>query len=188
MGDLYTAADTSNGNGVVAIKIIKLTDPIYEQLLQEEFVIARKFNHPNIIVTHYYNEFSDNTGKYFYSVMEYMSNGSLHYLISEASGFFPIDDCIFYMRSLLAGLIEAHRDIVHRDLKPNNILIGENDILKLCDFGIAKLVDAETRTKTFKGAGTYPYMAPECWTGNANTKAMDIYSLGIIFFEILTLK
>ncbi len=187
MGDIYTADDINNSKKV-AIKIMRITDQEFKDLLQEEFKIAMSLSHANIVRTDYYGEFTDSTGNYFYSVMEYLGNGSLNQKIKTIGTFFPIENCLSFFYDLLKGLQEAHKSIIHRDLKPANILIDDEGSLKICDFGIAKYVDHLTRTKTFKGSGTFPYMAPECWMNETNSKEMDIYSLGIIFFEILTLQ
>lgn len=185
MGDIYTAWDTFN-SCKVAIKIIRIQHLADKQLLQEEFKIATNLTHSNIIKTFYYDEFSDNTGEYFYSVMEFSDKGSLRKLLENSSRLIPLETCLSYFYDLLKGLQEAHKYIIHRDLKPENILIGTDGSLKICDFGIAKYVDMLTRTKTYKGYGTSPYISPECWLFDVNTNQMDIYSLGIVFFEILT--
>lgn len=77
--------------------------------------------------------------------------------------------------------------LVHRDIKPDNILIN-NDVLKITDFGLAKYVEATTRNVTFKGFGTLQYCAPEVWKNEKNTLQMDIYSMGIVFYELATLQ
>lgn len=187
MGDIYTAQDVIN-NHTVAIKIIRIEHLSDKELLEQEFRIATTLSHPNIIKTYYYGEFTEETGSYFYSVMEFHSAGSLRKKIGNTTAKFPIDTCLDYCYDLLRGMQEAHKYIIHRDLKPENILIDANGGLKICDFGIARYVDMLTRTKTYKGAGTFPYMSPECWVSDPNTRQMDIYSLGIIFFEILTLQ
>ncbi|MBL0269427.1 MAG: serine/threonine protein kinase [Chitinophagaceae bacterium] len=182
MGDVYVADDTIN-NTKVAIKVIRITSDELRLLLEEEFKIAISLKHDNIVTTYYYGEFSDSTGNYFYSVMEYISKGSLLQKLSTEQASISIDDSLGYFYDLLKGLSEAHKTIIHRDLKPGNILVDENCRLKICDFGIAKYVDHLTRTKTLKGYGTFPYMSPECWMRESNSREMDIYSLGIIFFK-----
>ena len=186
MGEIYSADDSVN-NTKVAIKIIVVDNPAEKELLKSEFQIAEGLSHPNIIRTYYSGEYEEKKVTYFYSVMEYVNNGNLRDLLSRRKEFLPIDDCIKFMKDLSAAIKYAHDTIIHRDLKPENILIDDG-VLKVCDFGLAKLVDSHTRSHSFKGVGTLPYMAPECWTFDTNTILMDVYSLGLIFFEILTLK
>ncbi len=90
-----------------------------------------------------------------------------------------------FMIQITSGMVEAHKFIVHRDLKPDNILIDRKGVLKITDFGLAKYITTATRTQTFKGWGTFAYMAPKCWLSEKNTTRMDIYSIGIIFYELL---
>jgi serine/threonine protein kinase len=187
MGDIYSAKDSESGNEV-AIKLIRIDDTIEKDLLEEEFKIAIQFRHPNIIDTYYYSEFSDSTGNFFYSVMAINRRGNLAKLLKSSSTFLDLEDCYAKFIQLLDGLQEAHKKIIHRDLKPENILVDEDGTLRITDFGISKYVDNKTRTRTFKGYGSLPYMSPECWLFDTNSIQMDIYSLGIIFFEILTLK
>lgn len=187
MGEIYKGEDVVN-NRSVAIKVITLTDEVESQLLREEAHIALALDHPNIVKTYFFGEFSDSIGTHMYTVMEYCEKGNLRRILKNMSMMIPIEIIIQYFHEILSGLQSAHQKIIHRDLKPENILIGDDGSLKICDFGIAKYVNMQTRTHTFKGAGSLPYMAPECWTMDSNTFGMDIYSMGIIFFEIMTLK
>jgi len=187
MGQIYTADDVINKTKV-AIKFIKLDDLNLESLLKSEFDMALKLNHPHIVNTYYADKTEINNTWYFYSVMELASNGSLKKIISGTSNQIPIDGLISYMLQLSEGLSFAHNTIIHRDLKPENILVSSSGDLKICDFGIAKYVGELTRTKTFKGWGTVFYMAPECWLFDTNSIQMDVYSLGIIFYELCTLQ
>jgi len=187
MGEIYSSIDSAT-NLKKAIKIVPIENGGEYQLLQTEFDISIALKHKNIIDTEYFNEFNSAGVRYIYSVMPFYENGSLRDFLKKQTNLLSISDSLKSLRELAGGLEYAHKKAIHRDLKPENILIGEDLSLQICDFGLAKLIDAKTRTRSFKGSGTLPYMAPECWMFDSNTAAMDIYSLGIIFYEILTLK
>lgn len=187
MGEVYTATDTVNRNKV-AIKIISLDDENQMELLAEESKVSMSLIHPNIVRTFFFGQFCSNGKTFFYSVMEFLSNGNFRDIIKKQEQSIGLGHAVQYMFDLANGVFKAHSTIIHRDLKPENILVGNIGELKICDFGLARYIDLSTRTKTFKGWGTLPYMAPECWMMDQNTIAMDIYSLGIVYFELLTLK
>lgn len=187
MGEIYSAIDLST-NLKKAIKVVPIENDDEFHLVQSEFKIAIELKHKNIINTEYFNEFESEGVKYIYSVMSFNENGNLRDYLKKQTELISLNQSLRFMLDLAEGLEYAHKKVVHRDLKPENILFGDEMFLQICDFGLAKLIDAKTRTRTFKGSGTSPYMAPECWMFDSNTTAMDIYSLGIIFYEILTLK
>lgn len=187
MGEIYTATDMISGSKK-AIKIVPIENEEEFKLLNSEFELASSLKHKNIVATEYFDEFESKNVKYIYCVMPFNNNGSLRDFLSSKNDIIDLKEAIKLMIGLANGLENAHQKVIHRDLKPENILLDENGNLQICDFGLAKLIDVKTRTRTFKGSGTLPYMAPECWMFDSNTKAMDIYSLGIIFYEILTLQ
>jgi len=126
-------------------------------------------------------------------VMELAAGGSLKDYISAAQQkgeHFPLETITEWARQLLEGLVAIHEVLLHRDLKPGNVLL-EGDVLKIADFGMTRLVEASTRTETLKGGGTALYMPPEGWagpTGPTPTPAYDLYSLGVILYELATLQ
>lgn len=125
-----------------------------------------------------------------YIIMEYAPNGNLTKLINmkkDNNEFFNIKELISIFTQLAEGMRDINYRLVHRDVKPDNILITENG-LKICDFGLAKFVVDSTRAMTFKGYGTAKYIAPEAWKDEKNTIQMDIYSMGIVFYELSTLS
>ncbi len=90
-------------------------------------------------------------------------------------------------RQLVDGMEAINARLIHRDIKPDNIVVSGND-LKITDFGLSKLVQEATRTSTFKGFGCLQSLAPEAWMSEKNTTQMDIYSMGLVFYEIATLR
>lgn len=182
MGEVYLADDTNSGERV-AIKVINLPNSTYVDLLAREVDVSIKLKGKNLVNTMYSGRGTFGVQEFFYIVQKFYVNGNLRKRIRQG---IELDECIKMMDDLLDGLAVAHEQIVHRDLKPENILVSDDGHLLIADFGLAKYVEDSTKSKTFKGSGTYPYMAPECWTNQTNSVSMDIYSLGIIFFEILT--
>lgn len=193
-GDVYKAFDSFNTKEV-AIKIfqnsLNLTDSAALDIWRREAEQATNIHDPNVIESFEFRqgEFPDGSEKY-YLVMELADGGNLGRIInthkSEAK-FFSDPDLKAMFLEILSGIKAIHKIALHRDLKPENILIV-NKSLKISDFGLAKYVDESTRTRTFKGAGTPKYMAPESWTRGQMSKATDIYSLGVVFFQLATLE
>ena len=181
MGEIYLADDSSN-SGQVAIKLINIPDPSIEDLVKTEIDLALKLQHKNIVKSYFTSKTQIAGQSYFYIVQRYYTDGNLRGKLQKNE---KIETCLKMFSDLLAGIREAHKLIVHRDLKPENVLIDTDGSLVIADFGLSKYVEEQTRSRSFKGSGTLPYMAPEAWLGDKNTVAMDIYSLGIIFFEIL---
>lgn len=124
-----------------------------------------------------------------YIIMEFANQGALREILEKqvlTKEFFSNRELKQYFDELINGMEAISKELVHRDVKPENILIKDN-VLKISDFGLSKLVEENTRSTTFKGFGTHKYYAPECWKNGKNTIKMDIYSMGIVFFELATL-
>lgn len=157
---------------------------------QNELSVAKKIEADNAIKYEFMHD-----GKKFkeyppYIIMEFADQGSLKELIDQkrlSKTFFSNDELNYMFLQLAMGMEHINSVLVHRDIKPDNILIKDN-ILKITDFGLAKYSEATTRNITFKGYGTAPYCAPEVWRNEKNTIAMDIYSMGIVFYELATLS
>lgn len=182
MGEIYKAFDSVNSVDV-AVKFIPINGTSEEELLHREIKASLDLMAKNIVKTHFAEKVKIEDTEYFYIVQDFYHKGNMRSVIQKN---IPLDSCFKMMLDILNGLKTVHTKIVHRDLKPENILIDNDDSLLITDFGLAKFIGEKTKTKSFKGAGTIPYMAPECWLGDENTVQMDIYSLGIIFYEILT--
>jgi serine/threonine protein kinase len=99
----------------------------------------------------------------------------------------PVSELVSAYSQLVAALKTVNQHVLHRDLKPPNIFIGAGQV-RVADFGLAKYVDEATRTRTFKGWGTAPYLSPEAWQGLSLDWRSDQYSLGVVFFEMATLQ
>src|SRR6267142_4006201 len=118
--------------------------------------------------------------------MEYISGGSLAHVLRAGTPI-PLGRTIEMMIDIAQGTKAINEKLIHRDIKPDNVLI-EGGKLKIGDFGISKFVDESTRLHTFKGAQHVAYMAPEGWQNQTNTVKLDVYSVGLVFYEILSLK
>ena len=175
-----------------ALKTMLSVFPASEEYnaFQNEMNLAKSINNENAIKYEFMHD-----GRVFdkyppYIIMEFANQGSLNDLIKKkriSKTFFTIDELNSMFLQLAMGMAHINSVLVHRDIKPDNILI-KNNILKITDFGLAKYSEAATRSLSFKGYGTAPYCAPEVWRNEKNTIAMDIYSMGIVFYELATLN
>lgn len=190
-GEVYRAVGRVSGT-IVAVKLLPvgvLPSEDSRRALLNEIRAAQLIRHPNVVEVLYVNDGTDSQlGPYF--VMEYVSGGTLgRYLRThEMSGSqVPLDRALETMIQIAQGARAINEKIIHRDIKPDNILV-EASSFKIGDFGISKFMDESTRTYTFKGGQHIAYMAPEGWQQLPNTPKLDVYSVGIIFYEILALK
>ncbi len=187
-GEVYRA-ENKEKELVVAAKLLPLTgisNPELRQALLNEAKLATQVSHPNVVnLLHV----GDNSEIGPYLLMEYVSGQTLDEFIrtkSETRTKINLGEGIEMMLQISQGSSAINEKLVHRDIKPDNILISVRG-LKITDFGLSKLVSERTRTLTFKGVGPIRYMAPEAWQLQPNTPKMDIYSVGCVFYEILTL-
>lgn len=149
---------------------------------------ASALDHPNICVIHEIDETKD--GQMFIA-MAYYGGKSLQEMIGTGEGTSPIrlGDAIDYAIQIAQGLMKAHEHgIVHRDLKPANVIITEEGVVKLVDFGLAKLVGRTKLTKIGTTMGTVAYMSPEQARGEQVDTRSDIWSFGVVLYEMLTGK
>jgi len=155
---------------------------------ENESKVMKSLDHHNIVkVIDYDTDNNKNPIKYRY-IMEYTELGNMRKLIGKK---YDIIEAAELFLQILEGLKYIHdKGYAHRDLKPENILLFDENTLKITDFGLAKKVDENTRTNTFKNGGTEMYMAPEVFRfekSNTETRQKsDIYALGVVFFEILS--
>ena len=198
MGAVYKARQTSLDR-LVAIKLIR-PDVVEvagfaERFTREARALA-KLNHPNIVTVHDFGKvtFADDTSgrdaQLYYLVMEFVEGTDLRHLIQQ--GDLTPQQALTIVPPLCEALQFAHdAGIVHRDIKPENILLDTNGRVKIADFGLARLADSEASAFTLTGTrqimGTLRYMAPEQMEGSHDVDhRADIYSLGVVFYEMLT--
>jgi len=187
MANVYLAEDQELGRRV-AIKILNdrhAGDEQFVERFRREAKNAAGLSHPNIVSI--YDRGEEMDGRY-YIAMEYLDGRSLKELI-VARGPAPIPIAIDYARQILAALRFAHRNgVIHRDIKPHNILVDTEGRVKVTDFGIARAEQAGAQQMTEAGSiiGTAQYLSPEQARGTQVDKTSDLYSLGIVLYELLT--
>jgi len=182
MGTVYLAQDTRSDTPV-AIKMLKDGDGSPEWLarFKREGEMLRQLNHPNIIRQH---EAFEHDGAHCL-VMEYIEGGDLRALLDQESQL-PVDRALQIALDLADALTRTHRlNIIHRDIKPENVLLDSGGIPRLTDFGVAD-VRGDTRIIEERGlAGTAPYLSPEAFSGKTLDERSDIWSFGVLIFEML---
>jgi serine/threonine protein kinase len=182
MGEVYLAEDFKLERKV-AIKFLPqhLTkDRNNVERFEREAKAAASLNHPNIVTIYEIAEENDQ----IFIVMEYVEGKSLRDVINEYK--MGIEKIIDIITQISEGLSKAHKEgIVHRDIKPENIIIGKDARVKILDFGLAKLKGVSKLTKNSSTVGTIHYMAPEQVQGKDVDHRSDIWSLGIVFYELL---
>ena len=184
MGIVYRATDAATGT-TVALKVLSREfslDPAYLKRFRRETEALTRLDHPNIVRIHHVGE---DRGVHYYA-MDFVEGRSLAALLSAGERF-SIERTLDLAIHVAGALGHAHRaGIVHRDIKPGNILIGSDGKPKLTDFGIARFTYATRMTRTGDIVGTPEYMSPEQAKGAAVEPPSDVYSLGIVIYELLT--
>ncbi|MFC0524090.1 Stk1 family PASTA domain-containing Ser/Thr kinase [Pontibacillus salicampi] len=184
MANVYLATDTIL-NRDVAIKVLRLeynNDDEFIARFRREAHSATSLSHPNIV-----NIFDVGEEEHiYYMVMEYVDGMTLKQYI-QTYGPVEVQDALDITKQITSAISHAHdNDIVHRDIKPQNILIDEYKQVKVTDFGIAMALSATSLTQTNSVLGSVHYLSPEQARGGMATKKSDIYSIGIVLFELLT--
>jgi serine/threonine-protein kinase len=188
MGVVYKAVDPVIGR-TVAVKTIRLSEegtglsrPELLARFQTEARAAGLLTHPNIVVVF---DAGEEDGLY-YITMELVEGKSLQALIDDGQ-VFPLPRILRIMEQTCSALQFAHeRNVVHRDIKPANLMLTANDTVKVTDFGTAKILQFGTVQQTAHVMGTPSYMSPEQVKGRAVDGRSDIFSLGVLLYEILT--
>ncbi len=186
MGAVYLAEQPGLGREVAIKELIQsaVADPVaLKRFMQEAQVMARA-SHPNLVQVHDLEQIGDAN----YIVLEFVRGKSLRDMINQ--GTLPLPQTFAVMHGVLQALDYAHRRaIVHRDMKPENVLLSDEGDVKVADFGIARLMDdsgaGSTATKTGTTVGTPQYMSPEQVASSKVDGRSDLYSAGIMFYELV---
>ena len=184
MANVYLADDKILERKV-AIKVLRgdlSSDEKFIRRFKREALSVSNLSHPNIVEVYDVGEEDGN----YYIVMEYIEGKTLKQLLQKR-GALTLTEVIDIMSQLTDGLSHAHEAyIIHRDIKPQNIMIEDNGLIKITDFGIAMALNSTQLTQTNSVMGSVHYLPPEQAQGKGSTIKSDIYSLGILMYELLT--
>ena len=186
MANVFLAYDTILDRNV-AVKVLRgdlATDEKFVRRFQREALSASSLSNPNIVEVY---DVGEDNGDY-YIVMEYIEGKNLKNLLKKR-GKLTVSEAVDIVLQITDGLSVAHDSyIIHRDIKPQNIMILENGLVKITDFGIAMALNSTQLTQTNSVMGSVHYLPPEQASGKGATLQSDIYSIGILFYELLTGK
>lgn len=186
MANVYLAYDTILDRNV-AVKVLRgdlATDEKFVRRFQREALSASSLSNQNIVEVY---DVGEDNGEY-YIVMEYIEGKHLKNLIKKR-GKLSVSEAVDIVLQITEGLSVAHDSyIIHRDIKPQNIMVLENGLVKITDFGIAMALNSTQLTQTNSVMGSVHYLPPEQASGKGSTLQSDIYSIGILFYELLTGK
>ena len=184
MANVYLAYDTILDRNV-AVKVLRgdlASDEKFVRRFQREALSASSLSHPNIVEVY---DVGEDNGLY-YIVMEYIEGRHLKQLVKKR-GNLTVREVVDIMLQLTDGMSAAHDSyIIHRDIKPQNIMILENGLIKITDFGIAMALNATQLTQTNSVMGSVHYLPPEQACGKGATIQSDVYSMGILMYELLS--
>jgi len=185
MAVVYKAHDPTLDRDV-AIKVLRQkysTDPAFREHFQQEAKAAANLSHPNIVTVH---DFGFDSERLFI-IMEYVPGSDVKQLKAN-KGYFRLEETLHLMEQACAGVGYAHRaGLVHCDIKPQNLLVTPDGLLKIVDFGIARaMISINPGEKADIVWGSPAYISPEQASGLAPSPASDVYSLGVIMYEMLT--
>jgi len=186
MGIVYKAKDPLIDR-VVAIKTITLSLALdekeeYEGRFYQEAKAAGRLNHPNIVTIYDVGK----SGDVAYIAMEFLQGRELRDIMNDV-GLLPVDQVLDIVAQVAQGLAYAHEhEIVHRDVKPSNIMVVHDGHVKITDFGIARMASSAVHTQTGMVLGSPKYMSPEQVMGKTIDQRSDIFSLGVMLYEMLT--
>ena len=184
MAIVYRAFDLKSKQ-IVALKVLREEyegDPEYVERFKREAEVCKRLSHPNLV-----NMISAGTvSGISYIALEYVDGKTLKEIICE-KGHFEQGDAVRTVLQILSALAHAHqRGIIHRDVKPQNVMVSSTGQVKIGDFGIAGMADTKTLTSDGNVMGSVHYFSPEQAKGMRATEASDLYSVGIMLYELLT--
>ena len=187
MANVYRGTDLKTGNAI-AVKVLK------EEFLDNEELVRRFkneskaisiLNHPNIVKVYDVSV----TDKLQYIVMEYVDGITLKEYLRQRGGALTWKEAVYFASQVLSALQHAHaKGIIHRDVKPQNIMLLANGSIKMMDFGIARFSRAQSQTVSDKAIGSVHYISPEQAKGEHTDARTDIYSVGVMLYEMLSGK
>ena len=185
IGQVHAAFDTVLQREV-AMKSLRpelLSDTNFVDRFRAEATSLARLNHPNI--TTLYSLIPD--GKNLYMVMELVRGHTLDDILAKRNAPLDVRESLAIIAQAADGLAYAHSmGVIHRDIKPSNLMVAENGVLKIMDFGIARVRGSQRLTRSGSIVGTLAYMAPEQLRGEEGDEACDLYSLAIVLYEMLT--
>jgi serine/threonine-protein kinase len=171
----------------VAVKVLRqqyVHDEEFIRRFRREAQSAASLSHPNVVSIYDVGQEEDT----HYIVMEYIEGTTLNDLIKERAPL-QVEEAVHIASQICDALDHAHQNqIIHRDIKPHNILIGKNGRVKVTDFGIARAITSSTITQTGSVVGSVHYFSPEHAKGTATGEQSDLYSLGIVLYQMLTAR
>jgi len=185
MGTVYKARDTELGE-IVAIKTLRpelVSEEGSRERFKDEIRLTRRITHRNVVRTH---DFGESNGLW-YITMEYVEGLTVRELL-DSRGTLGVESALAIGTQLAESLIVAHATgVIHRDIKPQNLLLDDAGVLKVMDFGVARLAQSTARhTQAGLIVGTPAYMSPEQLTGEDVDARSDLYAVGAVLFELLT--
>ncbi len=192
MADVYVAQD-QRLNRQVAVKILRsdlARDPSFVARFNKEALSVAALNHPGIVSVYDSGKEDTPSGAMPYMVMEYVEGNTLREIIHRGERF-PLQRAVEIVEGILIALQYSHKNgIVHRDIKPGNIMITDAGDIKVMDFGIARALSdsGATMTNTWNIVGTAQYLSPEQATGSQADARSDLYSVGCLFYELVSGK